>query len=216
MLLKSIRRQVFLVKQPSRLRALPPRSVLHQSLTTLVSPSTKSGFWRKSVVVGKWCGIILGSTAVGVTLIGSGILLHDAFTYNDKHIHNVPLSPLLFDGKTGGPKNLPIVGNFLRDDEDEEMRAIAKKPRLVVVGGGWGVCHSILIILPYLLNQQGVGLLNTLSKGNYKVVVVSPETFTTFTPLLPCRFVAVLVGMIVLIPRGFSCCRWYSPGPHVD
>lgn len=33
-----------------------------------------------------------------------------------------------------------------------------------------------------------MGILKSLSPGDYHVVLVSPETFTTFTPLLPCMY----------------------------
>ena len=31
-------------------------------------------------------------------------------------------------------------------------------------------------------------MLNTLKPGDYHITVISPETYTTFTPLLPCKF----------------------------
>jgi hypothetical protein len=65
--------------------------------------------------------------------------VHDAFTYNEKHIDGVPVSPLALHTENGGPKNLPIAGKFLRDEEDDDMKKLGDKPRLVVVGGGWGV-----------------------------------------------------------------------------
>jgi hypothetical protein len=34
---------------------------------------------------------------------------------------------------------------------------------------------------------QAVGVLQTLHPGDYHVTVISPDTFTTFTPLLPCK-----------------------------
>lgn len=48
-------------------------------------------------------------------------------------------------------------------------KKLLDKPKLVIVGGGWGA----------------VSVLQTLSPGDWHVTVVSPETFTTFTPLLP-------------------------------
>lgn len=87
----------------------------------------------------KWSAIFVGSTCLGFVVIGSCIFAHDAFTYNDKHLTGVPVSPLALQGETGGPKNLPLASRFLRDDEDEEMVKLSAKPRLVIVGGGWGV-----------------------------------------------------------------------------
>ena len=70
--------------------------------------------------------------------------MHDAFSYNERHIDGVPVSPLALCAQIGGPKNLPIAAKFLRDEEDDEMKKLGDKPRLVVVGGGWGVCLPVL------------------------------------------------------------------------
>lgn len=37
-----------------------------------------------------------------------------------------------------------------------------------------------------------MGVLQTIHPGDYHVTIVSPDTFTTFTPLLPCKPVAIL------------------------
>lgn len=34
---------------------------------------------------------------------------------------------------------------------------------------------------------QAVATLQTLTPGDYHVTLISPDTFTTFTPLLPCK-----------------------------
>ncbi|KAF9652862.1 nucleotide-binding domain-containing protein [Thelephora ganbajun] len=117
----------------------------------------------------RWTGYAAASTVLGVTLITGAIFIHDAFTYTDAHVDKVPVSPLALQPETGGPKNLPVVGAFLSDIEDPENERISQKPRLVIVGGGWGA----------------VGLLSKLSLGDYHVTLISPDTFTTFTPLLP-------------------------------
>jgi hypothetical protein len=39
----------------------------------------------------------------------------------------------------------------------------------------------------WLIVLQAVGILQTLNVGDYHVTVISPDTFTTFTPLLPCE-----------------------------
>lgn len=38
---------------------------------------------------------------------------------------------------------------------------------------------------------QAVSVLQTIHPGDYHVTIVSPDTFTTFTPLLPCKSVAI-------------------------
>lgn len=51
----------------------------------------------------------------------------------------VPVSPLALHPKLGGPKNLPVASVTLGDEESEENRQLAHKPKLIIVGGGWGV-----------------------------------------------------------------------------
>lgn len=81
------------------------------------------------------------------------------------------MSPLALKPERGGPKNLPILQRYLGDFEDATNTQLVEKPHLVIVGGGWGA----------------VGVLNSLRPGDYHVTVISPETYTTFTPLLPCK-----------------------------
>ncbi|KZS88379.1 nucleotide-binding domain-containing protein [Sistotremastrum niveocremeum HHB9708] len=131
--------------------------------------STSGKIVRRSITAAKYGGFICLSAAMGVLVIGSGIFLHDWFTYTDRHIDRVPVSPLALHPENGGPKKLPIARVLVDDEETEENKKLAQKPRLVIVGGGWGA----------------VGLIQTLHSNDYHVTVVSPETFTTFTPLLP-------------------------------
>jgi NADH dehydrogenase len=105
----------------------------------------------------------------GVLLVGGAVFIHDAFTYSEKHLDRVPVSPLALNPKLGGPNNLPIAEVCLDDEVDEDRIKLANKPRLVIVGGGWGA----------------IGILRTLNPGDYHVTLVAPETFSTFTPLLP-------------------------------
>ena len=49
------------------------------------------------------------------------------------------MNPLALHPERGGPKNLPVARASLSDEEDEENKKLSSKPRLVIVGGGWGV-----------------------------------------------------------------------------
>ena len=100
----------------------------------------------------------------------TAIFVHDAFTYSDRHLERVPISPLALNPQRGGPKNLPIASVLMSDEEDEFMVGLKDKPRLVILGGGWGAVSTLM----------------SLKDGEYHVTVISPETFNTFTPLLPC------------------------------
>jgi len=54
-------------------------------------------------------------------------------------VDRVPANPMSLHPRTGGEKNLPIVEVNLDDEEDDQKRAMKGKPRLVIIGGGWGV-----------------------------------------------------------------------------
>lgn len=79
------------------------------------------------------------SVVIGLFVILGAILLHDSFTYSERHIAGVHASPLALHPRTGGPKNLPIIDTDLSQEEDETTRKLAGKPKLVIIGGGWGV-----------------------------------------------------------------------------
>ena len=61
-----------------------------------------------------------------------------------QNVEGVPVAPLALQPENGGPRKLPVVKVYLNDIEDEEQAALARKPHLVIVGGGWGVCLCIL------------------------------------------------------------------------
>ncbi|KDR73557.1 hypothetical protein GALMADRAFT_251296 [Galerina marginata CBS 339.88] len=132
-------------------------------------PPKTSSYVQKSKVVAKYTGLLCLSSVFGILVVGAGILVHDVFTYSDKHVDRVPVSPLALNPERGGPKNLPVARVLVDDEEDEEAKLLAEKPRLVIIGGGWGA----------------MGVLQTLSPGDYHITVVASETYTTFTPLLP-------------------------------
>lgn len=101
-------------------------------------PPPRSQFQRAKTF-GKYTAYLCLSSVVGIAVVGTGILVHDAFTYNDKHVDRVPVNPLALNPERGGPKNLPIARVLIDDEEDEEAKLLAVKPRLVIVGAGWGV-----------------------------------------------------------------------------
>lgn len=81
----------------------------------------------------------VASVVIGLFVILAAILLHDSFTYSERHVGGVPTSPLALHPRKGGPKNLPIVDTDLSQEEDDTTRKLAGKPKLVIIGGGWGV-----------------------------------------------------------------------------
>ncbi|EIN07055.1 mitochondrial NADH dehydrogenase [Punctularia strigosozonata HHB-11173 SS5] len=141
---------------------IPPTRVF----TSTRPAQASSGTLRKAA---RYTTYLVTSSVVGVLAVTGAIFLHDAFTYSERHIDRVPVNPLALHPETGGPNNLPIAAVLVDDEEDEETKKISEKPKLVIVGGGWGA----------------VGVLDTLRAGDYHVTVIAPDTFTTFTPLLP-------------------------------
>jgi NADH dehydrogenase len=108
-------------------------------LSTEPLPPPPPPRFRRLRSAAKWTGLLFASTVVGVVGLGTAIFVHDAFTYHDRHVDRVPVSPLALHPKRGGPKNLPVVHVLVGDEEDEENRRLEEKPKLVIVGGGWGV-----------------------------------------------------------------------------
>lgn len=102
-------------------------------------PTPPRRFLHRTRLCARYSAYLLGSTVVGLGVVAGAIFVHDAFTYTDKHVDRVPVSPLALHPERGGPKNLPVVSAFLGDQEDENNIGLSKKPRLVIVGGGWGV-----------------------------------------------------------------------------
>ncbi|KAF2273496.1 uncharacterized protein EI97DRAFT_460931 [Westerdykella ornata] len=131
----------------------------------------------------KWLRIVSRSLAMlGTFVVVSGSLvvaffIYDASTYKEgADVRDIPVSELALHPRRGGPKNLPIVDAFVDDDESAECRELKEKPRLVVLGTGWG----------------SVALLKTLNPGDYHVTVISPSNHFLFTPMLPSATVGTL------------------------
>lgn len=102
-------------------------------------PSTARKVLKTCGTGAKWTAYLVGSSVVGVLFFTGCIFVHDAFTYNEKHIDRVPVSPLALHPELGGPKNLPIASVLVGDEEDEVNAKLKERPRLVIVGAGWGV-----------------------------------------------------------------------------
>jgi len=120
---------------------------------------------------------VFGSSIV---VIAGGVVaffLYDASTYKSHpDFYDLHVSQLALNPRRGGPKNLPILEVCIDDDDDEEMRRQKDKPKLVILGGGWG----------------SVALLKDLNPENYHVTVVSPTNYFLFTPMLPSATVGTL------------------------
>ncbi|RWA09051.1 hypothetical protein EKO27_g6056 [Xylaria grammica] len=100
-------------------------------------------------------------------ILGTG----ESVDFGDCHVSAVALDP-----RRGGPKNLPIIEALLDDDESENSMEEKYKPRLVILGSGWG----------------SVALLKQLNPDDYHVTVISPKNYFLFTPMLPSATVGTL------------------------
>lgn len=117
---------------------------------------------------------------ISVSIVGLGIVaffLFDASTYREDGSYcDIQVSEIALAPRKGGPKNLPIYEVHIDDDDSAEMQRQKDKPKLVILGGGWG----------------GVALLKTLNPDEYHVTLVSPTNYFLFTPMLPSATVGTL------------------------
>lgn len=103
--------------------------------------------------------------------------IYDASTYHEGGSGmDIPVSELALNPRLGGPKNLPIADVLVGDYDSEAMLQQKDKPRLVILGTGWG----------------SIALLKNLNPGDYHVTVVSPTNYFLFTPMLPSATVGTL------------------------
>lgn len=116
---------------------------------TKARPAGASSFFARARVAARWTAFVGASSVVGVLLIGATIFAHDAFTYTERHVDRVPVNPLALHPETGGPKNLPVAKVLVGDEEDDTNKKLAQKPRLVIVGGGWGVRAPLVTSVPF-------------------------------------------------------------------
>ncbi|KAI9662688.1 MAG: hypothetical protein M1831_002731 [Alyxoria varia] len=128
---------------------------------------------RYLVKFAQWIGIFVIVTSSLVV----AFFVYDASTYHEgPSTVDIPVSELALNPRRGGPKNLPIIEHFIDDDENETLRAQKDKPKLVVLGAGWG----------------SITLLKKLAPENYHVTLISPSNHFLFTPMLPSATVGTL------------------------
>ncbi|PKS05873.1 hypothetical protein jhhlp_007703 [Lomentospora prolificans] len=113
-------------------------------------------------------------------LVGAGVIaffVYDASTYKEHSTSGeIDVSLMALNPRRGGPKNLPIADAYIDDYDTAERKVTTDKPRLVILGGGWGA----------------VAMLKHLNPGDYHVTVVSPTNYFLFTPMLPSATVGTL------------------------
>jgi NADH dehydrogenase len=103
--------------------------------------------------------------------------IYDATTYRVEPVtEDIAISEIALHPRRGGPKNLPIAEHLVDDDDCPHKKGQKHKPKLVILGTGWG----------------SVALLKTLNPEDYHVTVVSPSNHFLFTPMLPSATVGTL------------------------
>lgn len=102
----------------------------------VVKKKTGRSFWK--IVYISFASLGAGVTTVGVLL--GAFFIYDATTYKDlDDTEDCEVAQIALHPKKGGPKDLPIVERFLGDEDTPEEKSQLDKPRLVVLGSGWGV-----------------------------------------------------------------------------
>jgi NADH:ubiquinone reductase (H+-translocating) len=162
----------------------------HQVRTVSGKPLPQRRSWILNFVYrsAAWLGGSIVFVGIGVV----GFFLYDASTYReDLSFSDIQVSEIALRPRTGGPKNLPIAEVQIDDDDCSEMRSQKDKPKLVILGGGWG----------------SVALLKTLNPDEYHVTLVSPTNYFLFTPMLPSATVGTLEFRSLVEPIRRIVCR---------
>jgi NADH dehydrogenase len=166
----------------SRLNASPVRQWQPRFFTSKVTarwlsgkplPQRRSPWLNFAYRTAAWFGSSVAFVGVGVILF----FLYDASTYAEHGTQSdINVAELALHPRRGGPKNLPVCDVLIDDDDSPEKRAQREKPKLVILGSGWGT----------------VALLKELNPDDYHVTVISPQNYFLFTPMLPSATVGTL------------------------
>ncbi|KKY13033.1 putative nadh-ubiquinone oxidoreductase 64 kda [Diplodia seriata] len=136
-------------------------------------PSRTPAALRALYKTAAWIGIF--------TLVGGSIVvaffIFDATTYKEGPFNeDIHVSELALFPRKGGPKNLPIAEHLVDDDDSPDKKEQKHKPKLVILGTGWG----------------SISLLKGLNPDDYHITVVAPSNYFLFTPMLPSATVGTL------------------------
>lgn len=140
--------------------------------TNHVPPRTPAAL-RALYKTAAWLGIFI---IVGGTIVVT-FFIYDATTYKEGPFNeDIHVSELALFPRKGGPKNLPIAEHLVDDDDSPEKKEQKHKPKLVILGTGWG----------------SISLLKGLNPDDYHITVVAPSNYFLFTPMLPSATVGTL------------------------
>ncbi|KAI0447374.1 pyridine nucleotide-disulfide oxidoreductase-domain-containing protein [Xylaria telfairii] len=163
--------RLHLESTPSQLR--PPSHQFTRALSGKPLPQGRSAFlnfaYRSAAILGTGVGFV--AVLFAAFFAYDSTTYKESVTFGDCHVSEAALDP-----PRGGPKNLPIIEALLDDDETDQAQEEKQKPRLVILGSGWG----------------SVALLKQLNPDDYHVTVISPKNYFLFTPMLPSATVGTL------------------------
>ncbi|KAH6889158.1 hypothetical protein B0T10DRAFT_47769 [Thelonectria olida] len=176
-----------------------PSNYFVRSLSGKPLPQRKSRVLNFCYRAAAWVGTSLTVFGIGVFTF----FIYDATTYKEHPtLSDIDVSALALQPHRGGAKNLPIAEVYIDDDDCVEKRQLKDKPRLVILGGGWG----------------GVALLKELNPNDYHVTVISPANYFLFTPMLPSATVGTLEmrSLVEPIRRILSRVRGHFIRAHAE
>lgn len=135
--------------------------------------------------------LAIGITASVLVTLLALFFAYDATTYIPEEVPSVDVSQAALSPVRGGPKNLPICYSHLDSNESPEKTEASKRPRLVILGSGWG----------------SVAVLKEIDPELYDITVVSPSNYFLFTPMLPSATVGTLELRSLVEPIRRICKR---------
>lgn len=172
----ALRRRPLAPSSLARLRAPQKNKVpdfFSRAVSTKPQPPTSNAAVRAVYKTAAWIGIF---TLVGGTIV-LAFFIYDATTYKEGPFNeDIQVSELALFPRRGGPKNLPIAEHLVDDDDSPEKKEQKHKPKLVILGTGWG----------------SIALLKGLNPDDYHITIVAPSNYFLFTPMLPSATVGTL------------------------
>lgn len=124
----------------------PPNSLLREPNPD--GTPLKSTLWSRSPILRVLTRLAF-SSVLGLFVLTGAILVHDSLTYGSNKVGKVDVHPLALKPEKGGRKNLPILAHDIQELEEGHGGERKEKPKLVIVGGGWGVSPSPLASLSF-------------------------------------------------------------------
>ena len=138
-----------------------------------------------------YTSLVVGLVFSVIATLLLAFFIYDATTYSPDRLDVVKVPELALNPVRGGPKNLPICYTHLDSHDSEEKELCSKKPKLVILGSGWG----------------SVSLLKSIDPESYDITVISPRNYFLFTPMLTSATVGTLEFRSLMEPIRRICSK---------